>query len=270
MILLRYLCVFREFILICLLFITIERIVADKRLENYINPDYHIFINLALIILLIFAAFAMILSSSRDVNEKPSGAAKYTVFIILIILMNLPHDSNLFYAHLQEEREFNLQTDPTIKTGKKSISEISGLNHEEATLPGEISNDASNGEVFKILRDNFYSAAEDIFANPEKYRKVKLVVRGFVYKSRKLKENRYIIARLVMYCCAADAGITGLIFNAEKTGVNFTKDQWLELYGHIEMENERISGKLEKAPVLVVESYKKIPPESSPYIYPVY
>lgn len=267
--LLRYLCVFREFILICLLFITIERIAADKRLANYINPDYHIFVHLALLILLIFAAFAMLLASNRDVNEKPSGISKYVVFIILIILMNLPHDSNLFYAHLQEEREFNLQTDASEKTGKKNINEISGLNHTETALPGEISNNASNGEVFKIQRDNFYSAAEDIFANPEKYQNMKLEVRGFVYKSRKLKENRYIIARLVMYCCAADAGITGLIFNAEKTGVNFTKDQWLELYGHIEMQNAGSSGKFEKAPVLVVESYKKIPPESSPYIYPL-
>jgi len=218
--LLRYLSVFREFVLISLLFITIERIVSDKRLANYINPDYHIFVYLALIILLIFAAFAMVLASGRDVNEKPSGISKYIVFIILIILMNLPHDNTLFYEHLQEEREFNLQADSSEKTGKKSIN-------------------------------------------------MKLEIRGFVYKSKKLKKDRYIIARLIMYCCAADAGITGLIFDAEKTGVSFKKDEWLELYGHIEMQNAGSSGKFEQAPVLIVESYKKIPPESSPYVYPL-
>lgn len=144
------------------------------------------------------------------------------------------------------------------------------IDHNGTSLPGAISDkNSSKGEVFKIEQDNFYSAMEDIFKNSEKYQNMKLEVKGFVYKSKKLKKDRYIIARLVMYCCAADAGITGLIFDAEKTGVSFKKDEWLELCGYIEMQNAGSSRKEDKAPVLVVESYKKIPPESSPYVYPV-
>ena len=268
--LLRYLFVFREFVLISLLFITIERIVSDKRLANYINPDYHIFVYLSLVILLIFAASAMVLASGRDVNEKPSGISKYLVFIILIILMNLPHDNTLFYEHIQEEREFTAQTGASDKTGKASISEISELKHDEVVLPRETPDGMTfKSDIFKINSENFYSAAEKIFADPEKFLNTKLEITGFVYKSKKLKKDRYIIARLVMYCCAADAGITGLIFDAEKTGGSFKKDEWLELYGHIEMQNAGSGGKFEKAPVLMVESFKKIPPESTPYVYPI-
>lgn len=269
--LLRHLIAFREFILVFLLFITLERIVADKQLVNYINPDYNIFINLTLIILLIFAAFTMILASDRDVYEKPSGITNCIVFLIIIILMNLPHDNTIFYAHLQGEREFTLQTDVSDKSIVNNSRNDSDINKDRIPLPGKILNDTNpHGGIFKIEKDNFYSAAEDIFANSEKYLNRKLEVSGFVYKSKKLKVNRYIIARLVMYCCAADAGITGLIFNADNTGGSFKKDEWLELSGHIEMQNAGSAGKDEKAPVLVVESYKRIPPESNPYVYPVY
>jgi putative membrane protein len=267
---LKYLYIFREFVLLSLLFMTIERIAADKQLANYINPDYHIFIHIALIILLVFTAFAMAIASSRDVNEKPAGTDKYIFFIILLILMNIPHDNTLFYEHLSDEREFNLQVNAPGKTGRKSISEISELSHEGIILPGETADGISfKSDLFEIKKDNFYSAAEDIFAYPEKYVSKKIEITGFVYKSDKLKNNRYIIARLVMWCCAADAGITGLIFDTEKTGGSFKKDEWLKLYGHIEMQNAGSSGKENKAPVLVVESFKKIPPESSPYVYPV-
>lgn len=267
--LMRYMFVFIEFVILSLLFITIERIVADKRLADYINPDYHVFVYSSLVILIIFAAFAMFISSGRNLNEAPPGTAKYLVFIILIILMNLPHDSSLFYQHIQNERDFNFTADAGDKAGKKKISEISELDHD-ISLPGEApGGNSSKADIFKIGSENFYAASEDINRNSGKYINAKIDVRGFVYKSKKLRKDRYILARLVMYCCAADAGITGVLFNAESTGVSFKKDEWLELYGHIEMQSAGSDGKDEKAPVLVVESYKRIPAEPSPYVYPV-
>jgi len=249
--LLRYLYVYREFVILSLLFITIERIISEKRLANYINPEFNIFINLALILILAFTAASMILASGRDVKEKPVGFLKYTVFVILLIVMNLPHDNSQFYEHLQGEREFSFNP----------------------ALPGEsVKADLSRtpeSEEFKIDKENFYSASEQIFSSPESYINRKIRITGFVHKSRKLKDKRYIVARLVMYCCAADAGITGVIFNSEKTGGSFKKDEWIELYGHIELQIAGSGGTSDKAPVLVVESYKRIPAESSPYVYPV-
>lgn len=249
--LLRYLYMYREFVILSLLFITIERIISEKRLANYINPDFNIFINLALVLLLAFTAASMILASGRDVKEKPADFLKYTVFIIILIVMNLPHDNSQFYEHLQGEREFAFGS----------------------ALPGDsVKADlslTSEGDVFKIDKENFYSASEQIFSSPGSYINRKIRITGFVHKSKKLKDKRYIIARLVMYCCAADAGITGVIFNSEKSGGSFKKDEWIELYGHIELQIAGSGGNGDEAPVLVVESYKRIPAESSPYVYPI-
>jgi putative membrane protein len=267
--LLRYLYLFREFVILSLLFITIERIISEKRLANYINPDFNIFINLSLILLLLFAAAAMILASGRDVKEKPVDAAKYAVFAVLLIVMNIPHDSTQFYAHLQAEREFTFGSARPVDSNSGGSADLPESWMNEVVTPGDTPGEIKFGsDIFKIDKENFYSASEQIFSFPEKFVNRKIQITGFVYKSRKLKDKRYIIARLVMYCCAADAGITGVIFNSEKSGGIFKKDEWLELYGHIEMESAG-GGNDDKAPVLVVESYKRIPAESSPYVYPV-
>lgn len=294
--LLRYIFLFREFIVLSLLFISIEKIVADKQLAGYINPDYHIFVYLALLILFILFIFAMVFSSKNDVHEKPSGMVNYAVFIVMIIVINLPHDKALFYNHLREQRDFSITAHASEKQGStgqpenrndtngsfSAMREPGDTSSENQASSGESENGDSaehpesdlrepgdtSGETIIIYPEKFYAAVEDIFANPEKYINKKLEIVGFVYKSKKLREDRYIIARLVMWCCAADAGVAGLIFNAESTGTDFKKDEWLVLCGHIEMQRAGRDPNDAEIPVLIVESYKRIAPEN-PYVYPV-
>ena len=266
----RYLYIYREFVILSLLFVTVERIISEKRLANYINPDFNIFINFALILLLVFTAASMILASGRDVKVKPEGVLKYAVFVILLVVMNLPHDSTQFYAHLQAEREFTFGSAGSAESDPGGSADLQGSRIDEIVSPGDTPGGIKSvSDVFIIDKENFYSASEQIFSSPESYAGRKIRITGFVHKSKKLKDKRYIIARIVMYCCAADAGITGVIFNSERSGGIFKKDEWLELYGYIEMQSAGGGSNTDKAPVLVVESYKRIPAESSPYVYPV-
>ncbi|HPS58604.1 MAG TPA: TIGR03943 family protein [Spirochaetota bacterium] len=294
--LIRQLIIYREFIILSLLFISIEKIISGRQLAGYINPDYHIFVYLALFLLLIFFVFALVFASQNNKSESRPGMVNYAVFMIMIIVMNLPHDNTLFYNHLSLQRDFSFadnasgkpapvdqsdirdKADDPLQGEQKpgdSSSETTGysikpenMDNAETSFPAVPGTGDLSAEVLIVYPENFYSTVENIFNSPEKYLNKKLEIIGFVYKSKKLKENRYIIARLVMWCCAADAGMAGLVFNAESTGAAFTKDEWLVLRGHIEMQRAVRNTNDAPIPVLIIEWYKRIAPEN-PYIYPV-
>ncbi len=255
--LLRYIYMFREFILLSLLFITLERLVNGRQLYSFLNPGYHVFVNLAMVTVFFLTGAALFISAGRDLEvDTPQGYFRYFVFIVLIALLNTGSDSTTFSSHLTEGNTL---------TPDASMNSFSAAGDIKPGPDSDIYN--TSGDFIEITKENYYFIVNDIYSAPGKYEGKRISVDGFVYKSKKLKKCDFIIARLIIFCCAADAGIGGFITDASGINESFIKDEWLRVDGVLRLEKR---GGEKPAPVLKLESFKRIPADKEPYIYPAY
>jgi len=255
--LLRYIYMFREFILLSFLFITLERLVNGRQLYSFLNPGYHIFVNLAMVTVFLLTASALFIAAGRDIKTEVSrDYFKYLVFLVLIGLLNIGPDSEAFNSHVAAGSNI---------TPDASMNSFSSGSDIKPGPDADIYN--TSGDFIEITKENYYFIVNDIYSAPEKYEGKRISVDGFVYKSKKLRNCDFIIARLIIYCCAADAGIGGFITDASGINEVFRKDEWLRVDGVLRLEER---GGEKPAPVLKLESFKRIPADKEPYIYPVY
>lgn len=255
--LLRYIYMFREFVLLSLLFITLERLVNGRKLYSFLNPEYHPFVNLAMFTVFILTAAALFIAAGRDLKtEVYRDYFKYLLFLILIGLLNIDPDNATFNSHIAEAGNM---------TSGSSINSFSPAGDPKPGPDRDLYN--TSGDFIEITKENYYFIVNDIYSAPEKYQGKRISVDGFVHKSKKLKKNEFIIARLIIYCCAADAGMGGFITDAAGINDNPGKNEWLRVEGILKLE-KRDRG--ETTPVLRLYSFKRIPADKEPYIYPVY
>jgi len=111
--------------------------------------------------------------------------------------------------------------------------------------------------------NNFVKWIQEMQINIDKYTGKRIETIGFVYKDKELGENQFVVARLMMACCAADAQPVGLLSNYSKTD-SLKKDEWIKVYGKVEKGNYK--GQI--MPVINVEKIERVEKAKFEYIYP--
>ena len=141
----------------------------------------------------------------------------------------------------------------------------------------ETDNDASETVLVPTLNevlgfgpdDDFYRNLLTIYENSEDYIGQPITIEGFVYTEPGYKSNTFVISRLLMTCCAADAMVTGLYVQTEEAD-QFVEGAWYRIDGLI------ISGAVynpymdswQQDLVLSVSHYEEIEDYVNPYVYP--
>jgi putative membrane protein len=97
---------------------------------------------------------------------------------------------------------------------------------------------------------------------PEEFKGKKIRMVGFVYREEGFQENQFVIARLAVACCVADAGVVGFLVETKQPKV-FQKDQWYQIDGIFEMK-KRETGDV---PGLNIQRYKRVPALKDSYVY---
>jgi uncharacterized repeat protein (TIGR03943 family) len=99
--------------------------------------------------------------------------------------------------------------------------------------------------------------------DPEAFVGEKATVSGFVYRDEGFEEDRFMVSRFVVTCCAADALPVGLYVSWPESRT-LAEDQWVEISGQFELRG--IDGK--QIPVLMAETVTLIDIPDQPYLYP--
>lgn len=84
-----------------------------------------------------------------------------------------------------------------------------------------------------IVRDgNFLVVMEALWEHTDTYLGRELEMLGFVYEDPLLGTDDFVLARLVMTCCAADAEVAGLLCRYSERG-GLTAGQWVTVRGKL-------------------------------------
>ncbi|GIM29342.1 TIGR03943 family protein [Clostridium polyendosporum] len=119
--------------------------------------------------------------------------------------------------------------------------------------------------VIELREENFYCYLEDIEKNLSGFIGREVIVEGMVYKTPSMKKDEFIIARMVMSCCAADAQVIGIKCSGNLE-VNLN-EQWVQLRGTIGKTKVLEDRKIVEVPKIDVASLKKMDKPNNLYIY---
>ena len=121
-----------------------------------------------------------------------------------------------------------------------------------------------NSEIYSqydssiVIDDNNINILEEIQKFPEDFVGKHIEVRGFVCRESYLKNNQFVVGRIIMTCCAADSKIVGILAEDNEI-INLDENQWVFIKGIINYttinDDEGIS---HKVPVVIIEDMSKI------------
>ena len=155
-----------------------------------------------------------------------------------------------------------------------------GTNSDVSQNNGDVSADENNiagtGEDYgseqlkiegnNIIVDdsNFAPWIMELYYDVEKYEGKNIEMVGFVYKDdESLKENEFVVARLMMVCCAADMQPVGIVCQYDKTS-ELKSEEWVKVKGILETYD--FAG--EKNPIIKVESIEPTDKPKEEIVYP--
>ena len=154
--------------------------------------------------------------------------------------------------------------------GKKKLSLIEN-NNINTTLPSTKENTTTlkaASALLEVNSSNFTHITDDImYINTDKYIGQKIKITGFVYKDATTTKNEFVVARLMIICCAADAAIAGLLCDFDNAS-SFKTDQWVTVTGTIGKVSHLYSSKTQKIPFIKVDKVELAEKPTMPYVYP--
>ena len=149
---------------------------------------------------------------------------------------------------------------------KNSTKNSTEVNEEEIKSNNdETKKDGMNIKEKKLIMDteNFLPVLEAIYNSIDEYVGWEIAGEGYIYKEDKLDKDKFVLARSLMSCCAADAQVIGIICDYNKA-VMLKANDWFHVEGKItkyDFEDTTI-------PLLEVVKIEKIEKPESDFVYP--
>ena len=88
------------------------------------------------------------------------------------------------------------------------------------------------GETVNVTNENFENTYEDIYGNTNDNIGRAINMKGFVYKQKGLDKDEFILSRILVSCCAADAQLVGVLCDYSRRK-EFTEGTWVNIEGNI-------------------------------------
>lgn len=247
-------------------------LILTKNLATFIHPKMHKYIFFT------FIVFAILFLIQIKNIFKGTHAKKiklgYIIFLLPLILM---------FTVSTKNTNAQMSNNKIIDTNNVSNnSDTKSTTEDDEDIPNESDPYASNDEDTTntntpTTTTNYNTKDGQVFIDTllsvrNKFDSLigkKITLTGFVYKEDSFDSNTFVIARLLMSCCAADAQPTGLFCKWDKTS-SIKHNQWIKLTGIIEkkMQYNEETKKDEPMAIIKVSNVEPIEEPKDPYIYP--
>ncbi|MGK0465299.1 TIGR03943 family putative permease subunit [Clostridium sp.] len=116
--------------------------------------------------------------------------------------------------------------------------------------------------------ENFINTYENIYGNPYDYVGKTINMKGFVYNQNGLNKNEFILSRVLVSCCSADAQLVGILCDYSD-GNALTEGTWVNVVGTLgqyEYKDAK-SGETNVIPIIKIDKIEQIEVDNNEYIY---
>ncbi len=239
------------------------------------------------IVLILLAVFEIVYTSARVLrfrrtNAEPEGEhhqhGRPRLWPILLPLILFPAAARSDVTTLARNKLF-LPSGPT--TVGASVADESSVGTDEipSNVPSAIPDTVT--ELFGYTEDtlptdsttvltaeNFFEITEIAMENPEFVRGRRFRLSGFVYRDEAWPATDFVVGRLLIYCCAADASLVGMYVRTETAAP--PADIWVEVEGVVDVISDfrRVTGETQAIPIVVVDTIRMIDEPEEFYVLP--
>lgn len=223
---------------------------------NFLHPRMIIHVKFALAVFILLIVFQV--KKIFTISHTQKLRVGYIMFIIPLILAFTVNPQGL-NSEIVAKKGINLTQKPqevsSPKTQTVDDNSDDGDNMAESA--------AENPE-----RD-FLDIVDEAYMDMENGIGKSIELSGFVFKDNSFENNQFVVARMLMVCCAADAEVVGLLCEWED-GKTLKSDEWVKVTGVIDMTKmlNIYSGEEEEIPVIRADSVEYIDPPLTKYVYP--
>jgi putative membrane protein len=245
-------------------------LITTGKLSNFISPKMVKYIIFSFVVLTILTFYQGNKIFSPP-NSRPISIGHWILMLTLIIGFTAAEKG--VSLSITTNKGVNLPN--YVKSDKLKVP--SSYNSEDKNLKDkEIKEGYMEGNTLVekdntivIDEQNFYKAVTEIGTNLDKYTGKKVTINGFVFKKEDLKEDEFVIARMSMACCAADAQVIGLMAKWDRT-LELKKDSWVKVEGIIEEVEYKETGTNTNLtlPVIKVTNIENLTTPDNIYVYP--
>ncbi|CDF57627.1 Uncharacterized membrane protein, YCGQ B. subtilis homolog [Thermobrachium celere DSM 8682] len=129
------------------------------------------------------------------------------------------------------------------------------------TMPIMLKGEGIGEGIINVDNKNYLDVMEELHNNLDKYLGREIVIEGFIFRNKEFNKNQFVVARMLVNCCAADAQVVGLMVEGS---YNVKENEWVRVRGNIKKgcyDNQEI-------PVIDAKSVDLIKKPKEEYIYP--
>lgn len=243
-------------------------------IKKLIHPRMYTFILVSGFLLLIFSFIEIMFLKKNQLKRINLTNIVYLIPITLFFFINGANLSNKIIknkgidiginaASLKDTSKNKIDNDQTSDGEKKDTDNKTSdeIIDEEGNI---IDNDKfDNAEVIELKSGNeFIPKAIDISYDINSYIGKKIIYTGFIYRDDQVLQHQFVVGRLMMTCCAADAGLVGFIATYNKYS-ELKNDEWYEIKAIID---KTIYNEYE-VPYLKIYEVTKVDKPTDEYIY---
>lgn len=235
-------------------------LIQSGDISLYMHPKMLIYLKISIIVLIILFLFQIkrVFSSQKDKNLR-----NLVLFLIPLVLMAGAKPDSLSARNVIN-KGVNL----------KDSSLIQSIPSNSIVILQEDNSTSNNGDEVPLEslknKDTFMNTYNKVFDNTEECVGEKVTIIGFVLVDEELsQENNFLLCRLLMSCCAADAQVIGFQCQWEKSG-ELQMNQWVEITGEVYVKsyyNEDIQEE-ETIPVIKILELRETEEPEESYVYP--
>lgn len=238
------------FILIGFTVMLLELVITE-RILFFLHPRMVKFVYFAITVLVILLIDQIKLLYFNHKNLRKESI-KWSFLIYLIPLFLALFRPTYLSGAILENKHISLGERPMVENQEPQID----INSDQKITPD-------------IYEDGFLEIIEDLQENLNSRIGSEVELVGFVFRTSTFSENQFVVSRLLITCCTADAGVAGILVEGENLDI-FPNDSWVKVIGKVEKHfYSDPQANLEfEIPKLVVISIEEIEPLSTPYIFP--
>lgn len=206
-------------------------LLFSGRLEDLVSPRMTVFVVLGFVTLVAFLLVRIL----AIVKRSPQAPLKRGLVLFLAPFAFIPFALNPNSALLSLNRGISLeqgQGPPPIDLTTKLHAAVNPFLPQPKPKPLPRNGAVPRTGTIVLGKNNYYRVYQELYADPAAFVGRTITVSGFVYHDPKEPAGRFIAARELMWCCAADAVAIGFMTHS-KNAIPVKSTEWVSVTGHL-------------------------------------
>lgn len=229
------------------------------RILLFLHPRMVKFAYFALVIFILLLGY-QVYSLRKGTTKQESFKWGYLLYILPLVLFMLNPEVMSADVLANKAVNYGIQSEASVSNTEPTTETPAPTAPTTPTTESSVDQNA--------VKDDFYNRVATVQSDLSSHMGETMILEGFVYKQESFEATEFVVGRMLITCCAADAAVIGMLCH-HSDGETLQEDTWVRVVGTVEktMIMDEDTGTAFSMPILTVTELTNIEPYKTPYVY---